>query len=190
MDSRFIIEEAEREIFEITDLRHSGSYQSVREIIPETIEAIEKLYHSNASYTGIATGFSDLDEMTSGFQASEFIILGARPSVGKTALALTMAANMSIRDKIPVGFFTLEMSKRALVQRLVSSEARLDSVRLRKGLLKPSDFNNLTEAAGRIYDAPLYIEDTPNLRLLDLRALSRRMKSKHDIIWSLLKFVC
>jgi replicative DNA helicase len=181
INSRVIIEEAERQIFEIADARHSGAYQSVREIIPETISAIEKQFHAKGSYTGLPSGFTDLDDLTSGFQSSEFIIIGARPSVGKTALALSMAANMTIRSKRPVGFFTLEMSSRALVQRLVSSEARLNSHSIRTGLLKPSDFHNLTEAAGRIYDAPLFIEDTPNLPLLDLRALARRMRSKHNV---------
>jgi replicative DNA helicase len=180
-DSRLIIEEAERKIFELTETGHSGSYLSVKEIIPKTIEAIERIYHTKDSYTGIPSGFSDLDNMTSGFQGSEFIIIGARPSVGKTALALSMAANIAIKNKVPVGFFTLEMTSRALVQRLVSSEARLDSHRIRTGLLRPSDFHNLTEAAGRIYEAPLYIEDTPNLRILDLRALARRMRSKNDV---------
>jgi replicative DNA helicase len=181
IDSRLIIEEAERQIFEIADARHSGAYQSVKEIIPDTISAIEKQFHAKGSYTGLATGFTDLDELTSGFQPSEFIVIGARPSVGKTALALSIAANITIRSKKPVGFFTLEMSNRALVQRLVSSEARLDSHAIRTGLLKPSDFHNLTEAAGRIYEAPLYVEDSPNLPLLDLRALARRMRSKHNV---------
>jgi len=181
VECRLIIEEAERQIFDIAEARHSGSYKSVKEIIPETITAIEKLYHAKGSYTGLATGFPDLDNLTSGFQPSEFVVIGARPSVGKTALALSMAANIAVGDKKPVGFFTLEMSSRALVQRLVSSEARLDSHAIRTGLLRPSDFHKLTEAAGKIYDAPLFIEDTPNLPLLDLRALSRRMRSKHDV---------
>ena len=180
-DSRIIIEEAERKIFEVTDKQQSGSYKEVREIIPKAIEAIEKLYHTKESYTGIPTGFPDLDHYTSGFQNSEFIVIGARPSVGKTALALTMASNISIRHDISVGFFTLEMSDMALMQRLVSSEARLNSENLRTGMLKPSDFHNLTEAAGRIYEAPMYIDDSPNMKLLDLRAQARRMKSKHDI---------
>ena len=127
------------------------------------------------------SGFSDLDNLTSGFQNSEFIIIGARPSVGKTALALTMAANMSVQQRRPVGFFTLEMSAIALMQRLLASEARLDSNKIRSGLLRASDFHKITEAAGRIYDAPLFIEDSPNLKLLDLRALARRMKSNHDV---------
>ena len=180
-DVGYIIEEAEREIFEIADRQHSGHYREAKEIIATTVEAIEKLYHTKDSYTGIPTGYGELDNLTSGFQNSEFIVIGARPSVGKTALALCMAANMSIHGKIPVGFFTLEMSAMALMQRLLSAEARIESTKLRTGLLKPSDFHKLTEAAGKIYEAPLYIDDTPNLRLLDLRAQARRMKSQHHV---------
>lgn len=180
-DVRLIIEEAERQIFEITDRQHTGTFQPAREIVPKTIEAIEKLYHTKESYIGVPTGYTELDMLTSGFQNSEFIVIGARPSVGKTALALNMAANMSIRSKIPVGYFTLEMSSMALMQRMLASEARIKSNSLRSGFLKPSDFHKLTEAASRIYEAPLYIEDTPSLRLLDLRALARRMKHQFDV---------
>ena len=116
-----------------------------------------------------------------GFQNSEFIVIGARPSVGKTAFALTIAANMAIRQKIPVGFFSLEMSAMAIMQRLLSMEARLDSQRMRTGMLSPADFSRITEACSRLYDAPLYISDSPDLKLLDLRAQARRMKSKQDV---------
>jgi len=181
METRVLIEEAEQKIFDITEGQHTDSYRGVHEIVAETIEAIEKLYHTKDSYTGVPSGFAGLDNMTSGFQNSEFIIIGARPSVGKTALALTMAANMAIHRKVPVGFFTLEMSDMALMQRLLSSEARINSDKLRTGMLRPADFHNLTEAAGRIYEAPLFIDDTPNIKLLDLRAQARRMKSKEGI---------
>jgi replicative DNA helicase len=178
---RLIIEEAERQIFEITDKQHTGTFQPAKEIVSRTIEAIEKLYHTKDAYIGIPSGFSDLDTLTSGFQNSEFIVIGARPSVGKTALALTMAANMAIHNKFPVGFFTLEMSSMALMQRMLASEARIRSNSLRSGFLKPSDFHKLTEAASKIYEAPLYIEDTPSLRLLDLRALARRMRHQFNV---------
>ena len=178
---RLIIEEAERQIFEITDKQHTGTFQPAKEIVSRTIEAIEKLYHTKDAYIGIPSGFSDLDTLTSGFQNSEFIVIGARPSVGKTALALTMAANMAIHNKFPVGFFTLEMSSMALMQRMLASEARIRSNSLRSGFLKPSDFHKLTEAASKIYEAPLYIEDSPSLRLLDLRALARRMRHQFNV---------
>ena len=181
LDSRVIIEEAEKKIFDVTDRKQNGTYKSAAEIISSTIEAIEKLYHKKENYTGVPSGFSHLDNMTSGFQKSEFIVIGARPSVGKTALALTMASNIAIKQRIPTGFFTLEMSDMALMQRLVSSEARIDSMALRTGLLKPADFHSLTEAASRIYEAPLFIDDSPNIKLLDLRAQARRLRSQQNV---------
>ncbi|RKX77322.1 MAG: replicative DNA helicase [Spirochaetes bacterium] len=181
LEYRMVIEEAERKIFEITDRQQTSSFKAVREILPAAIDAIEKLYHNKDHYTGIPTGFSDLDHYTSGFQKSEFVVIGARPAVGKTALALSMASNMSIRNQIPVGFFTLEMADMALIQRLIASEARISSDQLRTGFLSPANFHDLTDAAGRIYEAPLYIDDTPNMKLLDLRAQARRMKSHHKI---------
>ncbi len=181
MESREVIEEAEKQIFELTDRQQTGAIKGAGEIINRTIEVIEKLYNTKNHYTGIPGGFPDLDNMTSGFQKSEFIVIGARPSVGKTAFALSLAANMAIKNKIPVGFFTLEMSDVALMQRLVSSEANIDSTALRTGIMRSADFKSLTDAAGRIYEAPLWIDDTPNIKLLDLRALARRMKSQRDI---------
>ena len=181
MESREVVEEAERRIFEISDGQHSSGYKQARDIVKQTVEAIEKLYRTREDYTGVPSGFPALDKMLSGFQDSEFIVIGARPSVGKTALALTMAANMSIHRKIPVGFFSLEMSDMAIMQRLIASEARIGSQKIRTGMLRPADFKNLTDAAGMIYEAPLWIGDTPGMRLLDLRAQARRMKSQHGV---------
>ncbi len=178
---RAIVDDAERKIFEITDSQQEAGYQKAKDIVEETVEAIERLYHTKDNYTGIPSGFPGLDNMLSGFQNSEFIVIGARPSVGKTALALTMAANIAVHHKIATGFFTLEMSKQALMQRLLSAEARIGSQTLRTGMLKSSDFKNLTDAAGLIYEAPLWIADTPNMRLLDLRAQARRMVSQHGV---------
>jgi len=176
-----ILEDAERRIFEISDRNQTGTYSPAKEIVKLTFDAIERHYHSKTEYTGIPCGFKDLDQLTMGFQSSEFIVIGARPSVGKTAFALTIAANMAIRQKIPVGFFSLEMSAMAIMQRLLSMEARLDSQRMRTGMLSPADFSRITEACGRLYEAPLYISDSPDLKLLDLRAQARRMKSKQDV---------
>jgi replicative DNA helicase len=150
-------------------------------VVKRTVAAIEKLYHNQDDYTGIPTGFTELDNMTSGFQNSEFIVIGARPSVGKTALALTMATNISVAHKVAAGFFSLEMSDMALMQRMVAAEARISSQTIRTGMLKQSDFANLTSAAGRIYEAPLWISDAPSMRLLDLRAQARRMVSQHGV---------
>ncbi len=178
---RVILEEVERRIFEISDRQQTGTYHAAKEIVTRTFDAIERLSHSQGAYTGVPSGFTELDRLTNGFQDSEFIVIGARPSVGKTALALTMAANMSIKQKIPVGFFSLEMSSMAIMQRMLSMESRIDSQRLRSGMLKPSDFSRITEACSRIYEAPLYISDASDLKLLDLRAQARRMKSNQSV---------
>ncbi|AEF86987.1 replicative DNA helicase [Treponema primitia ZAS-2] len=183
-ESRIILEETQQRIFDLTEGRKPLSFKSAKEILPQVIETIEKLYHSKDAYTGVPSGFEELDSMTSGFQPSELIIIGARPSVGKTALALTMAANISINNKerkIPTAFFTLEMSDKALMQRLISSEANIESNKIRNGLLKPSDFSSLMTAAGRIYEAPLYIVDMPNMKLLDLRAQARRLRVQQKV---------
>lgn len=119
--------------------------------------------------------------MTSGFQKSEFIVIGARPSVGKTALALCMAMHIAVKEKIPAAFFSLEMSDMQLMIRMISSEARIPSEKLRTGLLKMSDFQSIQDAAGHIYDSPLYIVDLPNMKLLDLRAMARQLKTQYDI---------
>lgn len=182
-DVREMIDDAEQRIFDLSDQQLAGSYQSAREIVNQTVAKIESLYQSGSTYTGVPSGYADLDRLTSGFQESEFIVIGARPSVGKTALALSMVTNIAIRAKNPVGvgLFTLEMSNFSVMQRILASEARIDSTRIRSGLLKPSDFDKITEAAGHIYDAPLYIDDTPGLRLLDLRAQARRMKARNNV---------
>jgi replicative DNA helicase len=178
---RVILEEAERKIFDISDRHQTGTYHPAKEIVRQTFDAIEKHYHSKSEYTGIPSGFKELDQLTMGFQNSEFIVIGSRPSVGKTALALTIASNISIRNRVPVGFFSLEMSSMAIMQRLLSMEARLDSQRMRTGMLSPADFGRITEACGRLYEAPLFISDSPDLKLLDLRAQARRMKSHQDV---------
>ncbi len=179
--TRQVLEDAERRIFELAETTQVRGFQPAKEVVKRTVAAIEKLYHNQEDFTGVPTGLHALDNLTSGFQNSEFIIVGARPSVGKTALALSMAANMAIGHKIPVGFFTLEMSDMALMQRLVASEAKIPSQTIRTGMLRPADFANLTNAAGHIYEAPLWISDTPGMRLLDLRAQARRMVSQHAI---------
>jgi replicative DNA helicase len=186
LESRILLEETQQKIFELSTDRNTLSFKSAKDIIPRTIETIEKLYHNKGAYTGVPTGFEELDAMTSGFQPAELVIIGARPSVGKTALALTMAAHMAISERdgkrrVPTAFFTLEMSDMALMQRLISSEANIDSTKIRAGLLKPSDFHSLMEAAGRIYEAPLYIVDMPNMKLLDLRAQARRLRAQQQV---------
>ncbi|MCH5294820.1 MAG: replicative DNA helicase [Treponema sp.] len=180
-DSRQILEDAEQKIFRLADVNQSTQVFAMREIVPRTIEMIDIRYKNNSSYSGIPSGFTQLDNMTSGFQKSEMIIIGARPSMGKTALALSMMQYIAIDHKIPCGFFSLEMSAEQIGQRLLSQVARISGTKLRSGLLKLDDFKKLQDAAGECYDAPLFIVDTPNMKLLDLRAMARRMRVNQKV---------
>ena len=181
VESRAVLENAQKDIFELTDSNQTTYYKTAKEIIMPTIEVIERLYKNKKEYTGIASGLTDLDTMTSGFQNSELIIIGARPSMGKTAMALSMIQNISVHDKIPAALFSLEMSDMQIMQRLIAAEGRIQSQKLRTGLLSLQELQKIQEAAGRLYEAPLYIVDTPNMKLLDLRAIARRLKMEHDI---------
>ena len=176
-----IIDEAEKLIFDVTDRNLSRGYYSMNEIIKDSIIAIEKLYHRGDVYTGIPTGFKEFDDLTSGFQNSEFIIIAARPSVGKTALALNIAQHIGIRLQKHVAIFSLEMSKEALVQRMLCSEARIDSQRLRKGFLETDKWAPLTTAAGKLADANIFIDETPAISDMQLRAKARRIQSRHGL---------
>jgi replicative DNA helicase len=180
-ETRLIIEDAEKSIFDLNDNQSRGDLKPAREVIQKTIETIENRYRTKEGFTGVPSGFDALDNLTSGFQNSEMTIIGARPSIGKTALALSMATNIAVKNRIPCGFFTLEMSEVSLMMRVVSSESKINSNNLRTGLLRPTDFNKLTEAAGRIYESPLILQDTPNIPLLDLRSLARKMVTKHGV---------
>ncbi len=185
VESRTILEEAEQKIFKLTDVNSSTQVFSMKDIVPKAIQLIDNRYKNRDAYSGIPSGFTQLDSMTSGFQNSEMIIVGARPSMGKTALALSMMQHIAIDKGIPCGFFSLEMAAEQICQRLLSQVARIPSTKLRSGMLKTEDFKALQNAAGQCYEAPLYIVDTPNMKLLDLRAMARRMRltQKVEIIF-------
>jgi len=174
-DSRGILEDAEQKIFKLTDLNQSTQVYAMKDVIPRTIEVIDKRSKNRNELSGIPSGITDLDNLTSGFQNSEMTIIGARPSMGKTALALSMMQHIAIEKQIPCGFFSLEMSSEQIGQRLLSQVARIPSTKLRTGILSFADFKKLQDAAGVCFPAPLYIVDTPNMKLLDLRAMARRM---------------
>ena len=181
IETGVLLDELQEAIFEVNQDRQTVSYRSVREIVPDAMKMIEQLSKNKNQYTGVPSGYAELDSMTSGFQDSELIIIGARPSVGKTAFALNIASHVALRERLPVCFFSLEMSDLSLTYRILSSEARIDSEKVKSGLIKPSDIQSLMDAASRIYDAPMYIVDVPNIKLLDLRSLARRMKSEKDV---------
>jgi len=181
IETSLLLDELQESIFDVSQDRQSVTYKSVREIVPVAMQMIEKMSRSKKQYSGIPSGFPEFDSMTSGFQDSELIIIGARPSVGKTALALNMAANIAMREKVGVCFFSLEMADLSLTYRLLASEARINSEKVRSGLIKHADIQGLMDAASRIYEAPLYIVDVPGIKLLDLRSLARRMRSEKDV---------
>jgi replicative DNA helicase len=180
-DAFEIIDEAERLIFDVTERNVARGYYSMNEIIKDSITAIERLYHRGDAYTGLPSGFKEFDDLTSGFQRSELIIIAARPAVGKTAFALNIAQNIGIRQKKNVAIFSLEMSKEALVQRMLCSEARIDSQRLRKGFLETEKWAPLTTAAGKLADAHIFIDETPGITEMQLRAKARRIQSRHGL---------
>ena len=180
-DSREVLEEVQQSIFELTDDGQVFSARKIREVLKETIELLDNAMKLKNSITGMPSGFDKLDQMTSGFQRDEFIIIGARPSVGKTAIALNMASYMAFHKKIPTAFFSLEMSDIALVQRLISSEASVRMQNLRGGFLSGDDYRKVVNIMSVIYDSPFYIVDMPNMKLLDLRTQARKLKSQQQV---------
>ncbi|UTY30981.1 replicative DNA helicase [Treponema putidum] len=177
ISSRTVLEEAQKSIFDLTEAGNSATFKSLAEVIMPTLEVLEKMHERKGEYTGVPSGFANLDNMTYGFQNSEFIIIGARPSVGKTALAMTMAAHIAIDEKIPTAFFSLEMSDMQLVQRLIASRSKINSNRIRSANLTARDFTKVSETCGALYEAPFYLVDMPNMKLLDLRAIARQLCS-------------
>ncbi len=176
-----LLDVAESRVFQIAETRHEQGFTRIKEMLSDTIERIETLQKSGKTVTGVPTGFVDLDEMTSGFQKSELIIVAARPSMGKTAFCLNVAAHAAIEADLGVALFSLEMSKESLVQRLLASEARVDGQKVRRGGLRDSDFTNLARAAGILHRCPIWIDDTPALTLLEMRSKARRLRAQNDI---------
>ena len=179
--SRTLLEDAEKSIFTLSDHNESTQIYEMKDVVSSTIELIDRRYKNNSELTGIPSGIARLDTMTSGFQKSEFIVIGARPSIGKTAFALSMMQTIAVEKHIPCGFFSLEMSYQSIGQRLLAQVSRLPSYKLRSGQLSMADFQKLQDAAGMCYNAPLYIVDTPNMQLIDLRAMARRMKVNQGV---------
>jgi replicative DNA helicase len=176
-----LIDQAERRIFELAERRMRQSFIPVRQIVKGAFEMIERLYEKKERVTGVPTGFTELDEMTAGLQPSDLIILAGRPSMGKTALALSIAQHAAIQKRQTVAVFSLEMSKEQLVLRMLCSEARVDSHKLRSGFLGRADWPLLTAAAGRLAEAPIYIDDTPAMTVLEMRAKARRLMAERGL---------
>ncbi len=176
-----VVDSAERFIFEVSSRKSQGSYLHLKEIVKDSIETIDRLYQRKAHVTGIPTGFIDFDIKTAGLQASDLIVIAGRPSMGKSALAIGIAEYAGVVEKIPLAIFSLEMSKEQLVQRMLCSHARVDAHKVRTGYLATSDWPRLTAAAGKLSEAPIFIDDTPAISVMELRAKARRLKAHQDI---------
>ncbi|MCL6106578.1 MAG: replicative DNA helicase [Actinobacteria bacterium] len=176
---RELLDEAESSVFRISQEQIKGEFRPLKELLSEQFDRIDKLNTAGKTITGVPTGFPDLDRKTSGFQASNLIILAARPSMGKTALALNIAQNLAVRQNTPVALFSLEMSEMELAQRIMCTQGRIDSERLRNGSVGTDDWAKLTEACTLLEKAPIFVDDTPNLNMLEIRGKTRRLKSKY-----------
>jgi len=180
-DVEELLDEAERKIFAVVQKRRVDSFHHIKDVLLSTFERIEQLYNSKGGITGVPTGFPDLDAMTSGLQPSDLILVAARPSMGKTAFALNIAQNAAIKHKIPVAIFSLEMSKEQLVQRMLCAESNVDSHKLRTGRLDEDDWPKLARAMGPLSEAPIFIDDTPAITCLEIRAKARRLKAEKGL---------
>jgi replicative DNA helicase len=180
-DVDMLLDKAEQLIFDITSKKVEQRFMALRDIIKGSIEKIDNLYQRKENVTGIGTGYRDLDVKTAGLQASDLVIVAGRPSMGKSAFATCIVEHAAVVDRVPVAFFSLEMSKEQLVQRMLCAHARVDAHKVRTGFLSQADWPRLVSAAGKLSDAPIYIDDTPGISILELRAKARRLKAQHDI---------
>jgi replicative DNA helicase len=180
-DVEHVLDDAEHAIFEISQNKIRPSFFPIKELIKDSFKTIEKLYERKELVTGVPTGYDDVDKLTSGLQNSELIIVAGRPSMGKTAFAINVAQNAAIEMGVTVAIFSLEMSKEQLAVRMLSSEARVDSQRLRKGFLGETDWPKLTTAAGKLSDAPIFIDDSPAISVLEMKAKTRRLKAENGL---------
>ncbi|CAN5170525.1 replicative DNA helicase [soil metagenome] len=176
-----LLDEVEQKIFAVGEDRFKGQMPGMKEQVMGALESIEQLWERRGGITGISTGFTELDRMTNGLHEAEMIVIAARPSMGKTALAMNIAEHVAITSKLPVAVFSLEMSSQQLVQRLLCSRARVNLQKVREGFLAERDFPSLTAAASKLAEAQIYIDDTAGLSILELRAKARRLKAQKDI---------
>jgi len=176
-----ILDSAEKSILSVSSRRLGGEFTPIKSIIFDAFTKIEQLYASKGSITGLSTGFKDLDRLTSGLQPSDLILIAARPSMGKTAFVLNIAQHIGIKEKKAVAFFSLEMSKEQLVQRMLCAESTIDSQRLRIGELEPNDWTKLVNGADRLSAAPIFIDDTSGITVMEMRSKARRLKIEYDL---------
>ena len=177
-----LLDDAERKILQLSENKNRGDFSPVGAVVEETLDKITKLYENKAGLTGLPTGFRDLDRMTSGLQPSDLILVAARPSMGKTAFTLNIAQNVGVRQHKTVAFFSLEMSQEQLVQRILCQISHIDSQKLRTGQINSyEEWTRLTDAGDKLYQAPIYIDDTPGISVAEMRSKARRLKSEHGL---------
>ena len=180
-DALDLLDEAEQKIFQISEQRMKKSFVSMNTAVHQTMEMIESIHGKHSGVTGVPSAFTELDNYTGGFQRSDLIVVAGRPSQGKTALVLSIARNAAILHDVPVGFFSLEMSAQQLVLRLICAEARVDAHSVRTGRLPEDEWRKLSTSVGKLYKAKIFIDDTPALTVLEIRAKARRLKAEHNI---------
>ena len=177
-----LVDRAEQIVFDLSQSRVSTEFSHIESLLKESFERITALYEAGEEITGVPSGFRDVDRLTSGFQPGNLVIVAARPSMGKSAFGLCTGANIAIRHQVPVALFTLEMSKAEVTQRLMCSEAKVESQRLRSGKLAPDDWPRLTAACDKLAKAPIYVDDTGSITMMEIRSKARRLKSKEPTL--------
>lgn len=180
-DVEEFLDSAEQQIFEIGKQGKQQGFSPLKEVLKETFDRIEKLFDDKKGVTGLSTGFDDLNAICSGLQPADLIIVAARPSMGKTTLALNMAHHIAVKERKPVAFFSLEMSRDQLAQRMLCAEARIDAHKLRRGFISQDEWQKLTRAVGPLSESPLYIDDSASLSVMEVRAKARRLKAERGL---------
>ena len=180
-DIEKVLDDAEQKLFAVSQKSIKKDFVPLKTILGEAFDRLDELHKNRGELRGVPTGFTDLDELLSGLQKSDLVILAARPSIGKTSLALDIARTVGTKSKIPVGVFSLEMSSDQLVDRLIAAEADIDLWRLRTGKLRDNDFTKINEAMGKLSDAPIYIDDTASANIMEMRTMARRLQAEHKL---------
>ncbi len=180
-ETDILLDLAQTKIYDVAENRETQAFTSVKDVVPEAFSKIEEAFRSKSDITGIRTHFADLDRMTAGLQNSDLLILAARPSMGKTTLALNIGYNVAVKEKVPVAIFSLEMAKEQLVTRMLCSSGGFNNHEIRKGQVKPEEWPKLTEACSRLAAAPIFIDDTSGISILEMKAKARRLKQQHGI---------
>ncbi|MCX6804605.1 MAG: replicative DNA helicase [Patescibacteria group bacterium] len=176
-----LLDNAEKTLFDVSQKHLRQNFVSIKDVLAESFDRLDSLHKDKESLRGVPTGFSGIDNLLAGLQKSDLIILAARPSMGKTSLALNIAQNVATKEGVPVGVFSLEMSKEQLIDRLLASEAGIDSWKLRTGSLEDKDFEKLNKAMGVLSEAPIYIDDSAMANVMEMRTKARRLQSEHDL---------